>query len=175
MASKPIDPFTVKRWSKRHPTRVAFTLRARFQDVIARCAFDRYAIPCVNEQQPVMQSSHASSDTAVTPGQMAVLDHCVAHTERFSSPIVEIGAFRGVATSRMAARTTRHVLAVDPDVGDGGVDEDMAAMKRRTQATPNVTHLRMTSGEASCLPSVKQLFSCSSMPSTITSTRGSTG
>ena len=45
------------------------------------------------------------------------------------------------------ARTRRRIVAVDPYIGYGGADEDLAIFRRRTTPIANIEHWKMTSGE----------------------------
>lgn len=62
--------------------------------------------------------------------------------------MVEVGAYRGVTTEKLAHFTDRMVIAVDPFKGYGGAAKDYQLFKRRTESLSNVIHLRRTSGEA---------------------------
>lgn len=144
------DPFEIKRLSKVHPGRIAYTAFARYAEWNSKRCFSSYAIP----MKPPLAASdcfpdYEQGDTAVTPGQMAALLAGVSETDALEQPIVEIGSYRGVTTRLMADRTQRMVFAVDPYFGYGGADGDLLEFRKRTQVCRNVVHLRETSGVAS--------------------------
>lgn len=144
-----IDPFVIKRRSRLHPVRVAYTLYARGMEALARVRFERCAlprrVPALDDPAPTV----VSNETAVTTDQLHVLLTALDCLELSRDhAIVEVGAYRGATTHALAVRTQRRVFAVDPFIGYGGWEADFAAFRARTASLPNVTHLRMTSGEA---------------------------
>lgn len=153
----PIDPFTFKSISKANPLRIVFVLRARCEELISRLRFEKYALPTLNGPSPSAVENYDTYDTAVEPEQMALLTSCLEATETLRAPVVEIGAYRGVTTRYLASRTPRPYFAVDPYIGYGGADADMAIMEARTRDLLNVKHLKMTSGQAASDPSLKQV------------------
>jgi predicted O-methyltransferase YrrM len=82
----------------------------------------------------------------VTENQMAHLLAAVKDTEE--GAIAEIGSYRGETTRCLAQATNRAVFAVDPYIGYGGAEEEYGRFKLRIAGLRNVTHLKMTSGEA---------------------------
>ena len=146
----PVDPFQFKQFSKLHPRRLWFTLVARLQERKAQTRFHQYVIPLSSpDVADANVPSYPDADTAVTPAQMAVLLKAVQDTKAVPGLAVEIGAYRGVTTAILASRAERNYIAVDPYIGYGGADSDFEQMKQRVSGFTNVTHLRMTSGEAS--------------------------
>lgn len=144
-----IDPFAIKRYSKLDPRRVAFTAMARINDRVANSRFDRYALPITDEGALNAVPEALIDDTDVNQRQMDVLSkHLAAVQQALPGAIVEIGAFRGVTTRRMAeVAPDRTVYAIDPYIGYGGSDVDLAKFRVRTSDVANITHIRKPSGE----------------------------
>jgi len=142
-----IDPFSVKRYARVHPLRLAFTGYARAMDRIAGLRHGRNALEEIREPWPPAPD-YRRADTAVTPDQMAALLHFAKKAEALPGSIVEIGSYRGVTTSLLAAQTERTVHAVDPFRNYGGAEGDFAIFRENTQDHGNVVHLRDTSGAA---------------------------
>ena len=143
-----IDPFAIKRHSKVDPRRVAFTAFARLSDRVATSRFDRYALPITDEGALNQIVESEIDDTDVNQRQMDVLSkHLAAVQQRLPGAIVEIGAYRGVTTRRMAeVAPDQQVYAIDPYIGYGGSDVDLAKFQARTASVPNITHIRKPSG-----------------------------
>lgn len=144
----PTDPFLVKRLKKTSPRRLAFTAGARFQDWISKKLFEKVAMPILEPSTLPEVPNYDRCDTAVTPIQMRVLVAAMDHAQSRRGQPVEIGAYRGVTTSILAKRSPGPYFAVDPFIGYGGAKQDLDHFTQRTKHLPNVTHLRMTSGEA---------------------------
>ena len=144
----PPDPFAYKQLSKASPRRLAFTARARLNEWVSRQTFPKTAFPIEEPERLPNVPDYPAADTAVTPQQMAVLFAAMDHTAEETAPSVEIGAYRGVTTKLLASRSTRPYFAVDPFIGYGGAAEDFELFIARTKELPNLTHLRVTSGEA---------------------------
>ena len=144
-----IDPFAIKRYSKLDPRRVAFTAMARISDRVATSRFDRYALPITDEGALDEVAESEIDDTDVNQRQMEVLSkHLVAVQQTLPGAIVEIGAYRGVTTRRMAeVAPDQTVYAIDPYIGYGGSDVDLAKFRARTSGVANITHIRKPSGE----------------------------
>ncbi len=143
----PSDPFKYKSLSKWHPQRVAFTIAARFQERSARDNFSNYTLPLISFEEPVTPPVFDSSDTSVTPVQMSQLLTALQQTESLGGPLVEIGSYRGITTTQLAAKTKRQVIAVDPYIGYGAGETDYAIFQKRVAAFANIEHWRMTSGQ----------------------------
>lgn len=145
----PRDPFHYKRLLKIDPRRLFFTAKARNAERVAQGKFETYSIPNVMPEMPwVGGVAYNEKDTAVTVDQMRVLNTCLQATENMCGAVVEIGAYRGVTTAFLAAKTKREFIAVDPYVGYGGSESDLRLMNERVNHLANVRHLRMTSGDA---------------------------
>jgi predicted O-methyltransferase YrrM len=86
--------------------------------------------------------------TAVTENQLSVLLAAVADSEAMGSPIVEIGSFRGITTRALASATKRTVVAIDPYLGEGGHERDLALFREHTEGLTNVRHIREVSDAA---------------------------
>jgi len=144
-----IDPFAMKRFSKADPRRLAFTALARANDMLAAKRFDHYALPITDEGELNDAATTLIEDTDVDQRQMDVLSrHFLTLQARLPGDSVEIGAYRGVTTRRLAELApTRTVYAVDPFMGYGGSDEDFAIFRERTGGVPNIVHIRKPSGE----------------------------
>lgn len=154
----PVDPFSFKRYSKLNPARLWFTAKARIADKSALRNFDQFPIPrLVPALEVPNPQPYETADTAVTPEQMRVLIQAVLETEPLEASRVEIGVYRGVTTSILAAHTTRDYVAVDPYIGYGGAQSDFEKMQQRVGCLPHVRHLRMTSGEAAASREVKKV------------------
>lgn len=143
------DPFVIKQYPKWHPTRLAFTLKARLIEQEARKNYKKYALP--EKILPNLPAAHNLDylNTAVTLSQMQYLLHALSATEHLTnSVIVEVGCYRGVTTRCLASATSRQVIAVDPYIGYGGSEEDYHYFKSNVSGLPNVIHEKVTSGEA---------------------------
>jgi predicted O-methyltransferase YrrM len=143
------DPFSIKKYSKWHPQRLLFTVRARLVEKEAKFNFERYGLP----EKILTNLPNAPEvdyqNTAVTPLQMQHLLSAVEATEHLQNTvIVEIGCFRGITTQALAKATSRQVIAVDPYIGYGGFEEDYLYFKKNTNALLNVVHARKSSGGA---------------------------
>jgi hypothetical protein len=147
-----VDPFAIKQFSQYHPRRLAFTLWARWQERQARRHVQQYQFPsCVIPNlphAPTIDPQH----TAVEPIELQHLLAAVA-AEKQQNPapvIVEIGAYRGVTSRCLALEAAPgQVFCVDPFIGYGGWEQDLAIFQKNTAGLANVTHLRQTSGQAS--------------------------
>lgn len=142
----PIDPFQLKSLSKMHPRRALYIAWARFQDWWSCRRYGRYALPFV---PPVGDSVPAPpvGDTWLTSDQYRCLWAALRATDHLANTwIVEIGAYRGVTTSYLARHSARPVVAVDPYIGYGGREVDLAVFRDNTATLPQVTHVRETSG-----------------------------
>ena len=144
------DPFELKKVSKLHPYRLAWTAYSRILDSYGEITQSSIA----NQTDRFMpkhlftERGNSLSDTSVTSKQAELLDIAVAATEHFTESIVEIGSYRGVTTQRLAIATKRLVYAVDPYIGYGGWDSDLAVFNNRVQSLSNLHLLRSTSGSA---------------------------
>lgn len=145
-----LDPFAMKRHAKIDPRRLAFTALARLNDRVATARFAHYALPMTDEGASGAIPEGMIEDTDVNQRQMAVLEkHLGAIQQALPGAIVEVGAFRGVTTRRMAeVAPTQSVFAVDPYIGYGGSDVDLASFEARTAGVGNITHIRKPSGAA---------------------------
>jgi hypothetical protein len=144
----PSDPFTYKSLPKWYPRRLTFTLRARLNEWKARRHFARYVLPSLDfGAKSHRVNVRGWEETAVTVPQMECLLAALALTENISGIVVEVGCYRGVTTACLAANTRRQVIAIDPYIGYGGVEEDLAVFRQRTRLCSNVGHWRLTSGE----------------------------
>ncbi len=145
-----IDPFALKNRSKLDPYRLGWTLYGRAMDSVGRLRYRTFSperdLPRLDHT--IAQRGDAMEDTAVTTGQAELLDLAVRETEGLTGALLELGCYRGATTERFAAATGRTVYAVDPYIGYGGWEADMAKMQARTQNFPNVRHLRLASGAA---------------------------
>ena len=144
-----MDPFSLKRFSRWNPRRLFATLRFRYHDWRARLLFAHFALPKLEpEPDSEATAAEAPTDTGVSAQQYSVLKVCLQKTEHLREPCVEIGSFRGATTRFLACHSARNVIAVDPFFGWGGWETDMAEFLRKTRDLPNVTHVRLTSGNA---------------------------
>lgn len=151
LSETPQDPFALKAFHKWHPVRVIWTLQSRALEMAS--ASTHKSINQVVQQRAM---AHFTSDrgteladTAVTSGQLALLEAGVRETEGLAGDIAEIGAYRGVTTLKMAQLTARTVHAIDPFIGYGGAETDMALFQQRTRLQGNIVHHRITSGGGS--------------------------
>lgn len=144
-----IDPFAMKRFSKADPRRLAFTALARANDAWATRRFDSYALPTTDEGDLNNAATTLIEDTDVDQRQMDVMArHFQALQARLPGDSVEIGAYRGVTTRRLAELAPgQTVYAVDPFMGYGGSEQDYAIFQKRCGEVPNIVHLRKPSGE----------------------------
>jgi predicted O-methyltransferase YrrM len=142
----PLDPFQLKSLSKAHPRRVLYTAWARSQDWWSRRRYRRYVLPLL---PPVGDAAPAPpvGDTHVTPDQYRCLWAALRATDQLTyTRIVEIGAYRGLTTAYLARHSERPVVAVDPYIGYGGGEVDLAIFQANTAGLPQITHVRETSG-----------------------------
>lgn len=146
----PIDPFEIKSLPKLHPYRFGWTIRSRLLDFYGRLIQTPISSKVKNFTPQHLFTERGSSlpDTAVTSNQAKLLDLAISYTEIFSEPIVEIGCYRGVTTRQLGLATQRSVYAVDPYIGYGGWESDLAIFKERVQYQPNIYHFPLTSGAA---------------------------
>lgn len=143
------DPFALKKYSKWHPLRVAFTAKARLIEREAQWNFHQYALPekILPNLPPAPDADY--SNTAVTPVQMQHLLYALSATEHLTNTVVvEVGSYRGVTTQVLAKATSRKVIAVDPYIGYGGSEEDYHLFQSNISGLPNLIHERVSSGEA---------------------------
>jgi predicted O-methyltransferase YrrM len=144
-----IDPFELKKLSKLHPYRLLFTTCNRTLDAYGKITQK----PILNKIEGFTPDNFFPepgsylSDTYVTTNQAKLLEMAVANTEHFSEPIVEIGSYRGVTTRQLALATSRLVYAVDPYIGYGGRENDLAILNEKIKSLSNICHLRATSGQ----------------------------
>jgi predicted O-methyltransferase YrrM len=143
------DPFAIKKYPKWHPSRLAFTAKARLLNREARWNFKNYQLPEILLPNLPVIPDLDYSNTAVTPLQMQHLLSALSATEHFADTVVvEVGSYRGVTTQILAKATSRKVIAVDPYQGYGGSEEDLRYFQENIADLPNIIHERMTSGEA---------------------------
>lgn len=113
-----------------------------------------------------LERFHAESkvslpDTALTATKVSLLVDAINDSNKFNAPVVEIGSYRGATTCVLAAATTRQIYAVDPYIGYGGNNQDECIFRQRAAQHQNITHLRLTSGQALARPecqSVSMVF-----------------
>jgi Methyltransferase domain len=143
------DPFLIKKYSKWHPQRLSFTLKARLVEREAKLNFEKYTLPELIIPDLPPSPEFDFSNTAVTQIQMQHLLAALSATEYLKDTvIVELGAYRGITTRLLAGSTSRQVIAVDPFIGYGGSEEDYQFFKSNTKHLTNVLHERKSSGEA---------------------------
>jgi predicted O-methyltransferase YrrM len=145
----PQDPFAIKRFSKVHPYRVAFTLRSRVVDKLCQLLYNRYLLPLKHiDNLPALPNADFN-DTAVTPVQAQHLLAALACSEhQRETCVVEVGCWTGVTTKLLAQSTARKLYAVDPYFPTGAIPVVLERFRTRTAALQTVTHLRTTSGQA---------------------------
>jgi predicted O-methyltransferase YrrM len=144
-----IDPFHIKRLSKLDPRRLGFTAYARLSEHYARARFSRFEIPYSGGNGDGRRLTPDIPDTDVNSEQMeTLLRHFSEVQETLGGETVEVGAFRGVTTQKLAERAKGTVYAVDPYTGYGGSEQDLAIFQRRTGQLANVRHVRKPSGLA---------------------------
>ncbi len=146
----PLDPFEFKKQSKLHPYRLIWTAYSRLLDYYGRITQKPISTQIAHFQPVYSFADRGSSlpDTAVTSNQAKLLNIAVAATDSFTEPIAEIGSYRGVTTRQLALATNRLVHAVDPYIGYGGWESDLAMFNQRIQSLSNTQFLRETSGRA---------------------------
>jgi hypothetical protein len=142
------DPFSIKRLSKAHPRRLAFTLVARVQEKLSKLRFTSCELPGLQLADLPQVPEIEWSNTSVTRLQMQYILAGLNDTEKLGGPVVEIGSYRGATTKCMALATSRDIICVDPFIGYGGVDNDLRIFQKQVGDLTNVKHLRMTSGSA---------------------------
>ena len=145
-----IDPFVVKVYPKYSLVRMAWSVRTRLLELQARRrhSFSGDRIDHSSAIEIIHDRGAELADTAVTVGQMALLKRGLAAVRNVAGDVVEVGCYRGVTTSELAAATPKVIFAVDPFIGYGGGEQDFALFKWRVSGIPTIKHLRATSGEA---------------------------
>lgn len=147
----PIDPFTLKRYSKAHPYRLGWSAWAKMYQASSRITYKPISSLTQSSatKHVLMGRGEAQNDTAVTKTQAELLQFAIEQTNHFTLPIVEIGAYRGVTTVLLAQNSPhRQVIAVDPYEGYGGSETDYELFQQRMGSMPNIRHVRATSGNA---------------------------
>ena len=150
LAPLPQDPFALKALPKWHPVRLLWTAQSRLLERASAASFTPLdqVLKAEGMAHFATDRGAALDDTAVTSGQLALLLAAVAATQGLAGDIAEVGAYRGVSTLNMARATTRRVHAVDPYIGYGGAEEDLALFRQRTGEQANISHHRLPSGSA---------------------------
>src|SRR2546430_5278733 len=98
---------------------VAWRLPLEFGELLGKLSYkpiDR----CLNEDklvEHISERGEAIEETAVTTGQREILFSALAHTEKMSEGIAEIGAWRGITTAALAGHTPRAGLVLNPHQG----------------------------------------------------------
>jgi predicted O-methyltransferase YrrM len=143
----PEDPFALKRLSKVHPCRIAFTLRSRVVDKVCQVLYERYLLPQKHVDVLPLIPEADFEDTAVTPVQAQYLLAALAASEgQRGTCVVEVGCWAGVTTKLLAQSTARRLYAVDPYLG--ATSRVLERFRIRTRDLEKVIHLRTTSGQA---------------------------
>ena len=144
------DPFSYKSFSKLNPIRLVYTAWIRWQERISRQNYDSYAMEMkkLNGYENNFPEFN-KNNTAVTEAQMNQLLTALRLTEKMDDTcVVEIGAYRGETSVCLASETKRRLFCIDPYIGYGGAEDDYIIFKDKTAGYDNITHLKMTSGEA---------------------------
>ena len=143
-----VDPFALKRLSKFNPVRLGFTTWVWLIDQYSRVRFERYLLPMVPFPDVLPDAPQADwNDTQVTPEQARNLLWALHLVDGLAGCVVEIGSWRGVTTSYLAAETTEPVFGIDPFIGPSN-EKNLRVFERRTQSFPNVSLIRKASGAA---------------------------
>jgi predicted O-methyltransferase YrrM len=143
-----IDPYFVKRLSKTHPKRLAYTLWARSADRYSRFFFEEYRVPWKQLPSGLPPAPNADwRETQVEPIQAAHLLWALQATDNIEGCVVEVGSWRGVTTAYLAQATQVPVIAIDPFIGDSN-DANFRVFQSRTQGCPNVRLIRQPFGAA---------------------------
>lgn len=135
------------RWS---PQRLfLWTLPRRFHEFAARLFFTPLS-PLFEKAGATVSDSAGDplNHTSVTTAQLDLILRALAQSESLSSPVIEIGSYRGITTRAMANATKREIIAVDPYLGDGGHPKDLALFEAHTAGLENVRMLRAASDPA---------------------------
>jgi len=107
------------------------------------------ALPWIYPTATLTNPVASQEETSVTAEQYACLADCFCELAPGDSTcVVEVGAFRGVTTEFFSQHCERAIYAVDPFVGYGGSEDDLAVFRQRIVKLPRVTHLREPSGDA---------------------------
>jgi predicted O-methyltransferase YrrM len=143
-----VDPFALKRFPKVHPVRLAFTIWGWLIDRYSGLRFESYSLPIVPFPDALPDAPQADwNDTQVTPEQARNLLRALHLVDHLSGCIVEVGSWRGVTTSYLAAETPEPVLGIDPFIGPEN-EKNLRVFERRTQPLPNVSLIRNPFGAA---------------------------
>lgn len=143
-----IDPFAVKVYPRSHPFRLAYTAWARSADWWFRFGFSKRALPDVLPDGPLPEAPKTDwKDTQVTPRQAQHLLYALETVEHDPGCVLEIGCWRGITTSYLAAHTNAPVFAVDPYIGPFA-EPNFRVFQQRTQAFPHVHLIRKPCGAA---------------------------
>jgi predicted O-methyltransferase YrrM len=144
----PKDPFEYKSLSKRNPIRIAHKIQAELLEYWSALTFKRAELPIKLPSESYQESLEFDrEDTAVTDEHMRLLLDCIKETNPIGEPVAEIGAFRGVTSAMLAARTERTYYIIDPYAGYGGAETDLTRQRSRTASLPNISFHRTTSGQ----------------------------
>lgn len=147
----PQDPFELKKLSKLHPYRLGWTGMSRLSNWYGSLRMKPFLgskFPAKPAKYLLPDRGFALEDTAVTSNQAELLHLAISETEYLEKPIVEIGSYRGTTTQQLALATPNLMYAVDPYIGYGGSQTDLAIFQERIRSLSNVRHLKMTSGQA---------------------------
>lgn len=149
---KPVDPFELKKLSKLHPYRLLWTAFNRSIDFYGKISFQPISkqVSVLKPVHYIADAGESVVDTARSANNQDLVIRAVKSTEALNEPIVEIGSYRGVTTRNMALNTQRTIYAIDPYIGYGGWETDLATFNRRVNGLPNVRHIKETSGQACC-------------------------
>lgn len=145
-----VDPFEIKHFSTLHPYRLVWTAYNRGLNRIGRFIQKplTHEIGHLGLEHVFDERGASVSDTAVTSQQMNLLRLAVEKTLTLHQPLVEIGSYRGVTTKYLASLTPEVIYAIDPYIGYGGWEDDLAIFLRNTAGVNNIKFLRKTSGSA---------------------------
>ncbi len=140
----------VKLHPKRSLARVIWTGQSRLLEMFAAASFRSVPLPFGAAQAVALPDrGDVLVDTAVTAGQLQVLEKMVDEAESIDGDLAEIGSYRGATTVALAARTSKTFYAVDPFIGYGGSEDDFRTFQSRTSGMRNIVHIRESSGTAS--------------------------
>jgi hypothetical protein len=148
-----IDPFVIKAYGKNSIIRIIWTMESRVLQYLAILSqrSTRNTIRRSRPQHAFSERGAPIEDTAVTSCQCKLLTRGLQSVEGVTGDIVEVGSFRGVTTTSLAAITSKIVYAVDPYIGYGGSEQDYQIFLERTKVTKNIRHVRKPSGQAAKL------------------------
>lgn len=143
-----LDPYRVE-LPKWHPKRIAMKVYVSLLERATWPFYRRTQLPLQEIVSLPAVNWDATAPMSVTPIQAAYLFKALEYTESLNGVAVEVGAFQGRTTAKLATHTHRPVIAVDPYYeGWPPATEALALFYANTAKCNNVKLERKSSGQA---------------------------